>query len=147
MVRLQGKILKLPDKLMTDKLQCVFISHKQKVWCYFLNNPYVFKTLVLTKVEYISLPLLDVYEIHANVKDGLVVGYVFDCYSKNINYSLNFLTVCNDEFKEHRVKHLNKNAFDFKYRISDINLYEYKGMASMLTCGLPEKIRDVMEFN
>lgn len=131
--------------IVPNSLQCLKLDSKN-LWLYLSAAPKTFRTLILHKMDAVDLPLLDMYEIKANSKEGIVVGYAFDSNAKVIQYAPNFLLACNSEFPRQRVNDLNKNCFNMKYRYKGVFLYEYEGMASMVSTGLSEKMQESLEL-
>lgn len=128
-------------------LQATYLpGMKHKNWTYFMANPAAFNLIILNRLDYVNLPTLDVYEAKANTKDGIVVGYVMDSTVKTVLYAHNYLVACNNEFRMSGLRDLDKNRFNMKHRFNGMNLYEYSGMASMVTLGLPDKLCESMEL-
>ena len=151
MKRYHNKVLEKfsdPSVYHVGILQRIWLTaNKQSLWFYFRASPEHYLRVILLRIEHIELPLLDVYEVRANVKDGIVIGYAFDTNAKNISHANNFLTVCTSDFRTSKVKELSKTCFNLKHKLDNVYLYEYEGMASMVTTGLPERFKESMELN
>lgn len=131
--------------VLPNTLQCVSIASR-KVWFYMQAKPQAFRNLIMTRVDEVDLPLLDMYEVKANSKEGIIVGYAFDTNAKVIRHTPNFLLACNTEFPASKIGHLNKKCFGMKYRYNGVFLYEYEGMASMVTTGLSQSMQESLEL-
>lgn len=145
MKHIEGKNLR--NFVIRSFLKCQIHLSKTPVWLWAETDYRVFKTLYFIKMDFIELPLMDVYEIRANSKDGICLGYAFDTNSKIVSYSNNFFLVCNSAFKDSRVKDLNSDNFDLKFKLSQIHFHEYAGMASLVTSGLSDSISERLELN
>ncbi len=139
----------MPEQVIISNLQKIFLQ-AQVLWVYFSVDPYPFTDtnphLILAKVEFISLPYIDVYSIRVGSIDGVSVGYAFDVYGKVIKYNLNFLLSSNFEFSRLSEGNLNPQAFDLKYKLGHIFLYEYSGACGLVSLPLPENVKETLEI-
>lgn len=114
---------------------------------YFITNANSFNILISIKMDFIELPLIDMYELRANSKDGAVAGYLFDPTTRNVSYSNNHIAVYENDFRLCSIRGLKGTSCNLKYRINGVYLYEYEGVASMVTTGLPESVCERMELS
>jgi len=113
----------------------------------FKVQPKIFKSVFLSRLETINLPNLDVYEVRANALEGALIGYGFDCYGKVTVFRSNYVGSSNVYFSTSKLKELNKDNLDLKFSLNNMLFFEYEGMATLVTLGLGDKIKNAMEIN
>lgn len=140
-------INKLPDDMILDVFNKVSINNS-KLYLYLKSDPFPFVSvgLILAKLEFISLPYMDVYSICVGDVEGMSVGYAFDVYGRIIKSSLNYLISTSHEFSRLQSNSLNTDAFDMHYRLDSLLLYAYTGAGSLVTTPLSESLKECFDI-
>ena len=148
MKRFHGKFLNPPSAYIPNTLQKILVG-KVYCWIYTEVDLSVYDKLVLSKIETIDMPLLDVYEINVEVMNGITIGYMFDTTARKITSSFNYIllhSLLKDEFSLTSLKEM-EVALELRFKIKNINLYSLGVKGSLITLGFSDNVREVLEFN
>ena len=92
--------------------------------------------------------MLDVYEMRAMTTKGIVVGYLFDPWSKSISHAFNYLCAYSTPYASMKIKDVKStnSLLQLRYKIKDVFVYSLGVYGSVVTIGYNQSIKEKLEF-
>lgn len=122
------------------------VHHKSPAWVYSDHNLGVYSNLLLNKLDAIQLPLIKVYEILAEHKEGLTVGYLFISTTKRVKSAANFISVCSLAKEDFSLEQLTRNDINLqlRYKLNDISLFSLGVQGALVTLTTSNATLDII---